>query len=65
MDVDPGGPGGSKLVLLSVWVVAEGWRRYDDDRDSRVYRPIGGPTFVLVLAAAAAAVTQVVALAVR
>ncbi|QKE00629.1 hypothetical protein [Nocardioides marmotae] len=52
-------------MLLSVWVVAEGWRRYDDDRDSRVYRPIGGPTFVLVLAAAAAAVTQVVALAVR
>ncbi|WP_122816148.1 DUF202 domain-containing protein [Nocardioides pantholopis] len=35
------------IVLLTLWVLGEGWRRYDDDRASRVYRPIGGPTFVL------------------
>lgn len=35
------------LTLLSVWVLVEGWRRYDDDRYYAVYRAIGGPTFAL------------------
>ncbi|WP_193605146.1 DUF202 domain-containing protein [Nocardioides dongkuii] len=48
------------LALLSVWVVVEGWRRYDDDRYYRVYRAIGGPTFALALTVALAAGLEVV-----
>ncbi|MCD4526878.1 DUF202 domain-containing protein [Nocardioides sp. cx-173] len=35
------------LMALTAWVLAEGWRRYDDDRDYRHYRAIGGPTLML------------------
>ncbi|AWB92174.1 hypothetical protein [Aeromicrobium chenweiae] len=48
------------LGLLSVWVVIEGWRRYDDDQYYRVYRAIGGPTFVLALTTALAAVLEAI-----
>lgn len=43
------------LALLSIWVLIEGWRRYDDDRYYRVYRAIGGPTFAMALTTALAA----------
>ncbi len=53
------------LALVSTWVVVEGWRRYDDDRYYRVYRAIGGPTFVLAGTIALAAGLEVAHLLVR
>ncbi|MCD9197105.1 DUF202 domain-containing protein [Aeromicrobium wangtongii] len=53
------------VALLSVWVLVEGWRRYDDDRYYRVYRAIGGPTFVLAFTIALAAVVEMAHLLTR
>ncbi|MRJ77620.1 hypothetical protein GEV29_13830 [Aeromicrobium sp. SMF47] len=48
------------LALLTVWVVAEGWRRYDDDRSYRVYRAIGGPAFIVLGPTALAATLELI-----
>jgi len=53
------------FVLVALWVLGEGWRRYDDDRSSLRYRPIGGPTLTLAMATGAAAVVELVALVLR
>ena len=46
--------------MVAIWVLAEGWRRYDDDRASPRYRSIGGPTLALAAATAAAAGVEIV-----
>ncbi|NPC98930.1 DUF202 domain-containing protein [Nocardioides sp. zg-DK7169] len=46
------------MMLLSFWVLAEGWRRYDDDLYFRVYRAIGGPTFLLAATTALTAAVE-------
>ena len=54
------------LTIIVLWVLAEGWRRYDDDRrDRRHYRAIGGPTFVLAATTALVAATELVHLIAR
>ena len=53
------------FALVAQWVLAEGWRRYDDDRTSPRYRSIGGPTLALAAAAAVAAALELVDLMLR
>ncbi|MBC2931453.1 DUF202 domain-containing protein [Nocardioides sp. zg-1228] len=54
------------LTVLTLWVLAEGWRRYGADRrDRRHYRAIGGPTLVLAATTALAAATELVHMVAR
>jgi len=53
------------MAVVSVWVVIEGWRRYDDDQYFRVYRAIGGPTAVLASTVALAGVLEMIHLLTR
>ena len=46
------------MLLVAAWVLAEGWRRYDEDREGVETTP-GGPTFALAASVALAAGTEV------
>lgn len=45
-------------LLVAAWVLGEGWRRYDEDREGIESTP-GGPTFVLAFSVALVAAVEV------
>ncbi len=45
------------MLLVAAWVLAEGWRRYDEDREGIETTP-GGPTFVLAATVALTAAVE-------